>query len=91
MSHLNRIHTPLYASQPTGRRSISRQKHVVESVLPDMVVEKIRTTQFDVMLASGFAHFPGGRISVTTIKLTLTPTNARDNTRPSRQSCLHFC
>lgn len=87
MSTASRIHTPLYASHPTGRRSMSCSKRIVESVLPDELVAQIRKTQFDDMLDKGFPNLPFfGKAPVSTLKLTLTPSIARD-TAVARLSC----
>ncbi|KAJ9056733.1 hypothetical protein DSO57_1029910 [Entomophthora muscae] len=84
---MSRIHTPRYSSQPSGRRFISTQHQIIESVLPDDLVAQIRTTQFDEMLQRGFYAIPFNCLtndehkpipSVPTLKLTLTPSNARD-------------
>ncbi|KAJ9048068.1 hypothetical protein DSO57_1020200 [Entomophthora muscae] len=82
---MSRVHTPLYASQPTGRRSITKHR-VVESVLPEELVAQIRTTQFDEMLSNGFSTVAFSNSSkntskpgyLHTLRLTLTPSNARD-------------
>ncbi|KAJ9051549.1 hypothetical protein DSO57_1003487 [Entomophthora muscae] len=82
MPSSSRVHTPLYASQPTGRRSLSNQQRVVESVLPDALVAQIRTLEFDDMLHNGFhgfSFFGKSKPVVSTLKLTLTPSNARDS------------
>ncbi|KAJ9076151.1 hypothetical protein DSO57_1028971 [Entomophthora muscae] len=83
----------MYASQPTGRRSISH-KRIIESVLPDELVVQIRTTEFDDILNNGFPDLPFFAKSnhvISTLKLTLTPSIARDNSL-SRYSCsnLHY-
>ncbi|KAJ9061491.1 hypothetical protein DSO57_1020206 [Entomophthora muscae] len=89
---MSKIHTPLYASQPTGRRSLSDQHHVVESVLPDELVAQIRTTQFDDMLDNGFPALAFlTKTKCTTLKLTLTPSNAGDTSSSNRRcSRFHF-
>ncbi|KAJ9051550.1 hypothetical protein DSO57_1003488 [Entomophthora muscae] len=89
MSPASRIHTPRYASQPTGRRSLSENQRVIESVLPDEVVAQIRNTSFDEMLNNGFSStffFKKSRHIVSTLKLSLTPSNANDFAYPTRRS-----
>ncbi|KAJ9051553.1 hypothetical protein DSO57_1028967 [Entomophthora muscae] len=89
------MHTPLDASQTTGRRSLSNQKHVIESVLPEMVVEQIRASHFDDVIDCGFAsfaYFAGSQVS--TLKLTLTPSNACDagpRAAPTFRRNSYFC
>ncbi|KAJ9081726.1 hypothetical protein DSO57_1011543 [Entomophthora muscae] len=85
MSPKSKIHTPRYASQPSGRRSISENHRVVESVLSDDRVAHIRMTEFDDMLSNGFTFskltdLRGLSLSNKkyTLKLTLTPSNAND-------------
>ncbi|KAJ9056735.1 hypothetical protein DSO57_1020202 [Entomophthora muscae] len=94
---MSKLHTPLYASHPSGRRSISHHHHTVESVLPEELVGLIRTTQFDEMLASGFtlsashsSTTPNSGCSISTLKLTLTPSNARGISFLKRFSLLQY-
>ncbi|KAJ9051563.1 hypothetical protein DSO57_1011546 [Entomophthora muscae] len=98
MSPTSKIHTPRYASQPSGRRSISENHRVVESVLSDDLVAHIRMTEFDDMLSNGFNFSklnnlcglsPSSRKH--TLKLTLTPSNANDKSFfKKRLSILNF-
>ncbi|KAJ9056737.1 hypothetical protein DSO57_1029914 [Entomophthora muscae] len=75
----------LLSSQPAVRRANPRLA-CIESVIPEELVEQIRTTHFDEMLASGFtlsaAHPSKAPMifgcSISTLKLTLTPPRARD-------------
>ncbi|KAJ9056736.1 hypothetical protein DSO57_1029913 [Entomophthora muscae] len=72
------------SSRPVVRRANPRLA-CIESVIPEELVEQIRTTHFDEMLASGFtlsvSHLPKAPMnsgcSISTLKLTLTPSNAR--------------
>ncbi|KAJ9051560.1 hypothetical protein DSO57_1003499 [Entomophthora muscae] len=85
MSPSSKIHTPRYASQPSGRRSISEDHRVVESVLSDDLVAHIRMTEFDDILSNGFTFSKLNDLCSLspsskkyTLKLTLTPLNAND-------------
>ncbi|KAJ9051554.1 hypothetical protein DSO57_1003493 [Entomophthora muscae] len=91
MSLSGRIHTPCYASQPTGRRSLTNQNRVMESVLPDKLVAQIHTTHFDEILDGGFTALKficWTQEICRPIKLTLTPSN--DSTCSRRDSTIWF-